>query len=208
LTLRIPRSIALWIVASLVTAGIAVSFLESYRALYWWASRHQVTGRWAAIWPIQIDAFVAVGELALFVALVDLWKVRHRSLPWLITAGGLAVSIAGNVGHVVTHDVFTRLTAAVPPVTAYVMLAAGLGLLKRVVANQPAPVAESEPAVFRLPLPPEELVARHPNWNVNHMRALTQLTENPKLTGRDFAPMINTSERHARRILKEVREAA
>lgn len=208
MTLRVPRAVALWVVSFLVTAGIAVSFLESYRALYWWATRHAVTGVWAMLWPIQIDAFVAVGELALFVALVDLWKVRHRSLPWLITAGGLAVSIAGNVGHVATHDVFTRLTAAVPPLTAYVMLAAGLGLLKRVVANQQATEDTPEPVPRAILMPPEELVAAHPNWNVNHMRALTQLSENPKLTGKDFAPMINTSERHARRILKEVREAA
>jgi hypothetical protein len=38
---------------------------------------------------------------------------------------------------VVTSDIFTRLTAAVAPLSAYVMLAAGLGLLKRVIANQP-----------------------------------------------------------------------
>lgn len=136
-TLKVPRSVALSIIAFLVTAGILVSFVESYRALYWWAERHAVTGIWGSIWPIQIDAFVAVGELALFVAMTDVWKVRHRSLPWLITGAGLAVSIAGNVGHVVTTDIFTRVTAAVPPLTAYVMLAAGLGLLKRVIANQP-----------------------------------------------------------------------
>jgi hypothetical protein len=143
-TLRIPRLVALGAIAFLVTAGILVSFMESYRALYWWASGHQVTGIWASVWPIQIDAFVAVGELALFVAMTDVWKVRHRSLPWAIAGAGLAVSIAGNVGHVVTTDIFTRVTAAVPPLTAYVMLAAGLGLLKRVIANQPA--AETGPA--------------------------------------------------------------
>jgi hypothetical protein len=137
LALKTPRAVALAAVAGLVTVGVAVSFLESYRALYWWCQRHAVHGAWAVAWPVQIDAFVMVGELALFVALVDGWQLKHRVLPWAITAAGLTVSVAGNVGHVATHDVFTRLTAAVPPLTAYVMLAAGLGLLKRVVANQP-----------------------------------------------------------------------
>jgi Protein of unknown function (DUF2637) len=135
--LKLPRTVALTVVSVLVTLGVVVSFMESYRALYWWAQGHAVHGVWAYVWPIQIDAFVAVGELALFVALVDVWHWKHRSLPWIITAAGLVVSVAGNVGHVETHNVFTRLTAAVPPLTAYVMLAAALGLLKRVVANAP-----------------------------------------------------------------------
>lgn len=138
-TLAFPRTVALWIVSTLVGLGVVVSFMESYRALYWWAQTHQVHGTWAVIWPIQIDAFVAVGELALFVALTDAWQVKHRSLPWMITVAGLAASIAGNVGHAPTHDLFTRLTFAVPSVTAYVMLAAALGLLKRVIVNQPRP---------------------------------------------------------------------
>lgn len=143
--LKIPRSVALTVVSTLVTLGVVVSFMESYRALYWWAQGHAVHGVWSVIWPIQIDAFVAVGELSLFVALVDVWHWKHRSLPWLITAAGLVVSVAGNVGHVETHDVFTRLTAAVPPLTAYVMLAAALGLLKRVVANAPKAPAPKKP---------------------------------------------------------------
>ena len=137
ITLKLPRTVALAVVSALVTLGVVVSFMESYRALYWWAQGHAIHGVWAVLWPIQIDAFVAVGELSLFVALVDLWHIKHRSLPWLIVGAGLAASVAGNVGHVQTHDVFTRLAAAVPPLTAYVMLAASLGLLKRVVANQP-----------------------------------------------------------------------
>lgn len=150
-SLKVPRSVALWTVAVLVTLGVLVSFMESYRALYWWASAHQVHGIWADLWPIQVDAFVAVGELSLFVALVDVWHWKHRSLPWLVAGCGLAVSIAGNTGHVQTHDVFTRATAAVPPITAYVMLAVGLGLLKRVVANPPRKRPGPKPGTPRGP---------------------------------------------------------
>jgi hypothetical protein len=33
--------------------------------------RHGPTGPWAVIWPPQEDVFIAVGELALLVALAD-----------------------------------------------------------------------------------------------------------------------------------------
>lgn len=153
-TLKVPRSVALWIVSVLATLGIVISFAESYRALYWWAQTHQVHGAWATIWPLQIDSFVMVGELALFVALTDAWKVRHRALPWLITLAGLAVSVAGNVGHAPTHDIFTRLTFAVPSITAYAMLAAALGLLKRVIANLPKAKPGPKPGTVRKPRTP------------------------------------------------------
>lgn len=181
-TLKIPRTVALAIVSALVTAGVIVSFAESYRALYWWAQGHGVHGAWAIVWPVQIDAFVAVGELALFVALVDAWSRKARVLPWVLVAAGLAVSVSGNVGHLVTSDVFTRLTAAVPSITAYAMLAAGLGLLKRIVAYQvaaaparrkPGPKPGSTRAPRLVPAPPET----------------TQLTETVvPLPGLDAAP--------------------
>ncbi len=52
------------------------------------------------IWPLQVDVFIAVGELALFVALADAWQRRTRIGAWAVTLAGLAVSVAGNVGHV------------------------------------------------------------------------------------------------------------
>ena len=95
------------------------------------------------LWPAMVDVFVAVGELALFVGLVDRWETRHRAWAWAVVAGGLAVSVAGNVGHVGSAQWTDRLTAAVPPVAAFVALTVGLGILKRVVelsapAAQPA----------------------------------------------------------------------
>ena len=131
--LRRPRAVALALIASLVTAASLVSFAESYRGLYLWAAHHGLSGMWSAWWPVQVDTFVAVGELALFVALVDAWPARSRIAGWLVTTAGLAVSVAGNIGHVAGHSPTARATAAVPPLAAASALAVGLGVLKRVV---------------------------------------------------------------------------
>jgi hypothetical protein len=131
---RRARRAALAAIAVLVGAASLVSFAESYRGLLDWASRHGLSGPWAVAWPLQVDTFIAVGELALFVALADRWPPRSRAAAWLVTLAGLAVSVAGNVGHVAGHSAAHRVTAAVPPLAAAAALTVGLGVLKRVVA--------------------------------------------------------------------------
>jgi hypothetical protein len=160
--LRVPRRGALAAIAVLVAAASAVSFAESYRGLFDWAREHGLSGPWAVIWPLQVDVFIAVGELALFVALADAWARRSRIGAWAVTLAGLAVSVAGNVGHVHGHSIADRATAAVPPLAAAAALAVGLGVLKRVVGAhhqvygttsvQP-PVPASEPAPGAVPGP-------------------------------------------------------
>jgi hypothetical protein len=127
------RRIALAVITMLVIAASCASFAESYRGLYLWAHHHGLIGIWAAAWPLQVDTFIGVGELALFVALVDRWKPRARASAWAVTLAGLAVSVAGNIGHVASHAVTARATAAIPPLAAAAALAVGLGVLKRVV---------------------------------------------------------------------------
>ena len=131
--LRVPRRAALVTIAALVAAASLVSFAESHRGLYLWARHHGLSGAWAVIWPLQVDVFIAVGELALFVALADAWATRSRVAAWAVTLCGLAVSVAGNVGHVAGHSLADHITAAVPPLAAAAALAVGLGVLKRVV---------------------------------------------------------------------------
>ena len=136
--LRGARWLALAAIAALVAAASLVSFAESYRALYEWAHEHGLSAHWSAVWPLQIDVFIAVGELALFVALVDRWQRRSRVLPWAVAILGLAVSVAGNVGHVGWAAPWAdQATAAVPPLAAAAALAVGLGVLKRVVEHRP-----------------------------------------------------------------------
>jgi hypothetical protein len=151
------RRIALAVITVLVIAASAASFAESYRGLYLWAHHHGLTGIWAAAWPLQVDTFIAVGELALFVALVDQWKPRARASAWAVTLAGLAVSVAGNIGHVASHAVTARGTAAIPPLAAAAALAVGLGVLKRVVDknHQAQPRPQAAPA-----LPAEKVPAK------------------------------------------------
>ena len=136
--LRGARRLALTAIAVLVAAASAAELHRVVPGLYEWAHEHGLSARWSAVWPLQIDVFIAVGELALFVALVDGWQRRSRVLPWLVVIGSLAVSVAGNVGHVTNHIRADRITAAVPPLAAAAALAVGLGVLKRVVEHRPA----------------------------------------------------------------------
>jgi hypothetical protein len=148
-SLTVLRSAALGLITGLVLAATAVSFAESYRGLYEWSSRHSLAGAWAAIWPLQVDVFIAVGELALVVGLADRWTTRQRAGAWAVTVLGLAVSVGGNVGHVAGHDWTSRGTAAIPPFAGAAALAVGLGVLKRVVARQsmaPSAAASAVPA--------------------------------------------------------------
>ena len=131
--LRGPRRMALAVIALVLAAASVTALAESYRGLYLWASAHGLSGLWAAAWPLMVDTFLVVGELALFVGLVDRWPARARVPAWAITVAGLGVSVAGNIGHVHSHDVLIRATAAVPPIAAAAALAVGLGVLKRVV---------------------------------------------------------------------------
>jgi hypothetical protein len=141
--LRAFRAAALWGVAVLIATADGAAFSESYRGLFEWAQHHGFSGFWAAAFPLQVDLFIAVGELVLFVAMLDAWNGRDRAGAWAVALLGLAVSIAGNVGHATAHDLQSRGTAAVPPVAAFGMLWLGLSVLKRVVKSRRGAPAEA-----------------------------------------------------------------
>jgi hypothetical protein len=147
-----------------ITAASAASFAESYRGLYVWAHNHGLADFWAAAFPLQVDSFIGVGELVLFVATVDRWTWRQRGGAWAVALLGLAVSIAGNIGHVAAHDAQSRGTAAVPPVAAFAALWLGLAVLKRVLARPSGsvPAAAGTAALVVLPGPAELLPAGRP----------------------------------------------
>ena len=63
---------------------------HSYAGLYAWALHHRLNGWQAVSWPAEIDVFLAVGELALYVAYLDGWPARQRIWPWTNTLVGLA----------------------------------------------------------------------------------------------------------------------
>jgi hypothetical protein len=129
------RQVALFTIGAIAILASINALAHSYAGLYDWAAHHRLTGWQAMTWPAEIDVFLAVGELALYVAYLDGWPARQRIWPWATAATGLVVSIAGNVGHVQALPgqpviLADRATAAASPVAAFAGLAIGLLVLK------------------------------------------------------------------------------
>lgn len=76
----------------------ANALAHSYAGLYDWAIHHRLTGWQAMSWPAEIDVFLAVGELALYVAYLDTWPARQR-----ISQRTLARELRGQ-GHHFPND--------------------------------------------------------------------------------------------------------
>jgi Protein of unknown function (DUF2637) len=129
------RRIALFVIALIAVLASTDALAHSYAGLYGWAVHHRLGGWQAWSWPAEIDVFLVVGELALYVAYLDAWPGRQRVWPWVTAVTGLTVSVAGNIGHIqpVLGEPVTladRLTAATSPVAAFAGLMIGLLVLK------------------------------------------------------------------------------
>jgi len=129
------RRAALYAIGLIAMLASANALAHSYAGLYDWAVHHRLSGWQAKSWPAEIGVFLAVGELALYVAYLDGWPARQRIWPWTTALTGLAVSVAGNVGHIQAvpgHPVILadRLTAATSPIAAFAGLSVGLLVLK------------------------------------------------------------------------------
>jgi hypothetical protein len=117
------RKAALYAIGVIAILASINALAHSYAGLYDWATHHRLSGWQAMSWPAEIDVFLAVGELALYVAYLDGWPPRQRIWPWATALTGLAVSIAGNIGHIQAHPGHPvipadRLTAATSPLAA------------------------------------------------------------------------------------------
>jgi hypothetical protein len=129
------RRAALQAIGVIAIAACANALAHSYAGLYDWAVHHRLGGWQAMSWPAEIDVFLAVGELALYVAYLDGWPARQRAWPWATALTGLAVSVTGNIGHIQAwpgHPVILadRLTAATSPLAAFAGLSVGLLVVK------------------------------------------------------------------------------
>ncbi len=134
MTVRTRRA-ALYAIGAIAILASVNALAHSYAGLYGWAVDHRLSGWQAKSWPAEIDVFLAIGELALFVAYLDGWPGRQRIWPWATALVGLAVSIAGNIGHIQAQPgrpviLADRLTAATSPIAAFAGLAIGLLVLK------------------------------------------------------------------------------
>jgi hypothetical protein len=94
------RRVALYGIAAIAILASGNALAHSYAGLYGWAIHHRLAGWQAMSWPAEIDVFLAAGELALYVAYLDGWPARQRVWPWVTAVAGLAVSVAGNIGHI------------------------------------------------------------------------------------------------------------
>ena len=129
------RRAALYAIGAIAIAASVNALAHSYAGLYDWAVHHRLGGWQAMSWPAEIDVFLAIGELALYIAYLDGWPARQRIWPWATALTGLAVSVAGNVGHIQAGPgqpviLADRLTAATSPLAAFAGLSVGLLVLK------------------------------------------------------------------------------
>lgn len=133
------RTVAVWVLGSIVNMAMVVSFTESYRGLYLWATGHKVDGIFAYSWPIMIDAFSLAGEIVLLTSAIGAWPKKTRLLGWTMSLGGLAASIIANSGHVGAHATTAdHVTAAVPPVAAMASMVAAISIIKQMVQTAEA----------------------------------------------------------------------
>ena len=145
------KGVVLYAIAAIAIAASGNALAHSYAGLYGWAAHHRLTGWQAMSWPAEIDVFLAVGELALYVAYLDGWPVRQRVWAWITALIGLAVSVAGNVGHIrplpdQPVGLTDRLTAATSPLAAFAGLTVGLLVLRMNRQRKPAAAAGSTAA--------------------------------------------------------------
>jgi hypothetical protein len=118
------RRAALYAIGAIAMLASVNALAHSYAGLYDWAVHHLLSGWQAMSWPAEIDVFLAVGELALYVAYLDGWPARQRAWPWATALVGLAVSVAGNIGHIAARPgqpviLADRVTAATSPLAAF-----------------------------------------------------------------------------------------
>jgi hypothetical protein len=163
------RRAALYAIGAIAILASANALAHSYAGLYEWAVHHRLAGWQARSWPAEIDVFLAVGELALYVAYLDGWPARQRLWPWATALTGLGVSIAGNIGHIQPlpgHPVILadRLTAAASPVAAFAGLSVGLLVVKMTRHRRPARAEEPRivPALVLAPPPADPSRAPRP----------------------------------------------
>ena len=166
------RKAALYAIGVIAILASANALAHSYAGLYGWAIHHRLSGWQAKSWPAEIDVFLAAGELALYVAYLDAWPTRQRIWPWATALTGLAVSVAGNIGHIQAAPgapvTFTdRLTAATSPLAAFAGLTVGLLVVKMTRQHAtPRPVARlmlaPPPAVPVMLTRPAPVTPAHP----------------------------------------------
>jgi hypothetical protein len=123
------------------TVFIAIgAFWLSFTSLTDLARRSGISASQAWAWPLIVDGIIVVAT----VAAVALARSRAAWYPWVLLAGGAAVSVAANATHAIVAedtDVPLFLAASVASVPPLVLLAIThlTSVLMRHVSTQPTP---------------------------------------------------------------------
>lgn len=132
---------ALRTLAALIMGVTAACFVQSYRQLFDFATRHLIPLWIAPIWPAMLDVFVLIAEITLFVAIVKRWPWWVLALAWPVALAGLVASVAAQWLYLpATATTLDRGSAVIAPLGATIGLALGLIVLKLSVTQ---PIRES-----------------------------------------------------------------
>jgi hypothetical protein len=123
-----------------IAVGVCVvgAFTESFANLFTYFRHAGLIVGLAIIAPSMIDIFTVGGEGLVLLATVKHWPTRYKVGGWVATFAGLSVSVAGNVGK----DGWRHLNPnkavayAIAPLALAGLLALGLAIVKRVLADE------------------------------------------------------------------------
>lgn len=147
--------VATWVISVIALLAISTGLAESFRSLIDWAATHGYHGFWAYVWPMVVDSFSVVGEVAVFTSIRRHWPWKKRIVPWFSILVGLGISVSVNVGVTAggSGDWLTPATHAVAPLAAAMMLTIALSVLKSIMTTKPEPVPVVVPAPVVVPEP-------------------------------------------------------
>jgi len=117
------RPVGRWVVASAVSGTVMIglgAFWLSFTALADLARRSGTAAQLNWVWPLIVDGVIVVATIS--VVALSAHGAQATRYPWLLLAGGAAVSVSANVTHaLVVADaavppLLAALVASVPPV--------------------------------------------------------------------------------------------
>lgn len=141
------RARAIQAAAGVVVIINATSTAASFMGLRAWAQGHELVGAGGYLFPLFIDTFPLLAEVALFVGLLDGWRFRAKAVPWSVITAGVILSVALQVGVSTSPDWATRATHGLAPVAAWLSLVVGTVMFELIMKNARPAIAEETPEV-------------------------------------------------------------
>ena len=213
------NSAGAWRIRRLNTFGVlaltVAGFAMSYGALHSLAVAQGVPPALAWMWPLVIDGFIVAASLTV---LDRVLVGRTARYPWLLVLLFSAISVTFNIAHGSSGTV-GRLVAAVPPVTLVLAFDLLMRQLRDALTSEGSlrtqlhvPAGAIETPVVTPPSGAVQLSgAAHGSAAATtrtHLRAKALVTaaqqEGRRLTGRELAEQLGTSDSYGRRLLRDL----